>query len=407
MRKVFWTYERCKDDALKYETRSEFRNKSRYVYDICRKNDWLDEMCLHMKTLIKPNGYWDFEKCKEEALRYEKRSDFKTFSSSAYNTALKNMWLDEICSHMIEIKKHNGYWTKERCQNEALKYETKKDFRDNNNNIYNISSKNKWLDEICSHMTETKKPKGYWTYERCKDEALKYETRSSYNQGSKSYQIALKNKWLDDICSHMIKPSNDDKRCVYVFEFSDNFAYVGLTKDIKKRHYQHKKKGSVFNHIKINDNYQLKQLSNYVSISEAKLLEKDFYEKYKKNGWNMLNKSKTGGIGNSSIIWTKERCQDEALKYNNKGDFFKKSSNAYYASIRNKWITDICSHMIIKIKPKDYWTKERCQDEALKYNNTKEFSEFSPSAYHKSIKNKWLYDICSHMTLRKQRKTKS
>ena len=29
---------------------------------------------------------------------------------------------DDICSHMIEILKPRGYWTKENCQKESLKY---------------------------------------------------------------------------------------------------------------------------------------------------------------------------------------------------------------------------------------------------------------------------------------------
>lgn len=38
---------------------------------------------------------------------------------SAYNSALKNKWSNEICSHMVSLR-HT--WTKEECKNEALKY---------------------------------------------------------------------------------------------------------------------------------------------------------------------------------------------------------------------------------------------------------------------------------------------
>lgn len=36
-------------------------------------------------------------------------------------------------------------------------------------------------------------------------EALKYNTRGSFQKGSKAYQAALRRGLLDDICSHMIK----------------------------------------------------------------------------------------------------------------------------------------------------------------------------------------------------------
>ena len=51
-------------------------------------------------------------------------------------------------------------------------------------------------------------------------------------------------------------------------------------------------------------------------------------------------------------FWTKENCQEEAFKYNNRGDFFKNSKTAYNISVSNKWHDEICSHMeIVTAKP--------------------------------------------------------
>ena len=59
--KRIWTKEKCKEEALKYKFRSDFNKysgsayhakfwkKSSYVYGLCRKNKWLDEICIHMK----------------------------------------------------------------------------------------------------------------------------------------------------------------------------------------------------------------------------------------------------------------------------------------------------------------------------------------------------------------------
>lgn len=44
----------------------------------------------------KPKGYWTKERCQEEALKYESRSEFKKYSGSAYNIVKKNKWLDEL-----------------------------------------------------------------------------------------------------------------------------------------------------------------------------------------------------------------------------------------------------------------------------------------------------------------------
>ena len=54
-------------------------------------------------------------------------------------------------SHMIK-NKPNGYWTKELCKQEAMKYNTIKEFYTNSKVAYTISSKNKWLDEIRSQV---------------------------------------------------------------------------------------------------------------------------------------------------------------------------------------------------------------------------------------------------------------
>ena len=43
------------------------------------------------------------------------------------------------------------------------------------------------------------KPRGYWTYEHCYEEAKKYKTKKEFEKNCESaYKVALKNKWLGD-----------------------------------------------------------------------------------------------------------------------------------------------------------------------------------------------------------------
>ena len=53
-----------------------------------------------MTEIVKPIRYWTHEKCKNETLKYNKRNDFHLESASAYDSAHRNNWLNEICSHM-------------------------------------------------------------------------------------------------------------------------------------------------------------------------------------------------------------------------------------------------------------------------------------------------------------------
>lgn len=102
------------------------------------------------KKEIKPRGYWTKEKCLEEALNFNTRKEFQIKSSSAYSSAQKNRWLDEICAHMNSFGTH---WTKELCQQEALLYESRSKYQKGSSASYQVSYKNGWLDEICSHMS--------------------------------------------------------------------------------------------------------------------------------------------------------------------------------------------------------------------------------------------------------------
>jgi len=292
-------------------------------------------------------------------------------------------------------------WTKDRCLEQALKFKTKKDFINGSPSAYNKALKNKWLDDICSHMEKIRNPKDYWTKEKCQEESFKYETRSEFSRKSISaYSKAWENGWLDEICKHMTHIGNKFKRCVYVYEFSDKNVYVGLTFNINNRIQQHSKRGPVFNHIKSSNlNPDIRKLTDYIDVEDAKLKESEYVSFYRMNGWKLLNTAKTGACGGGVRKWTKDICEKEALKYTNVKDF-RKNSLSYRAAVRNKWIDEICSHMNRKKNSFNYWTKERCKEEALKFKKRNQFDLAFPGAYAACRKNGWLEEVCEHMVTR-------
>lgn len=89
--------------------------------------------------------------------------------------------------------------------------------------------------------------------------------------------------------------------------------------------------------------------------------------------------------------WTKERCHEEALKYKSRYEFEKNSGSACKAARKNKWMNEICSHMLYKIKPNNYWTKEKCYEEYLKYG--KKLIEINRTVYEKCRTNNWLIEF--------------
>ena len=243
--------------------------------------------------------------------------------------------------------------------------------------------------------------KGYWTKENVSNEALKYSKRYDfYKKSGGAYDKAQKNGWLDEVCSHMELNGNTYKRMIYVYEFEDGYAYVGLTYNLNNRNNRHlsDKKSSVYKHLKGRDiKYKLNKLTDFIEKSKAQELEKYFHLKYLENGWNMLNVAKTGALGGITLKWTYEKVKMEAFKYKSKSEFKLKSSSAYIAARKNNWLNDITDHMIIIRKSSNYWTKENVEIEALKYNSKSEFKSKSRGAHYKAYRMGWLNDVCSHM----------
>lgn len=295
-------------------------------------------------------------------------------------------------------------WNKEKCQEEALKYKCRFHFKKNSSSAYAAMIRYNWLEEITAHMLKPYEIQIKWTKEKCQEEALKYNYKSDFRKNcSRGYNLSLKNKWLDEICSHMTVIGNKFKRCIYAYEFEDNFVYVGLTGNLIRRNNSHiknykKNDSQVFEHIKSTKLIpKLIQLTEYISTQNAVKLEGEYIDKYRNNGWNILNIAKAGSTGGNIIKWTKERCQEEALKYNNIRDFFDNSRRIYIKASKSKWLNDICSHMTtIKLYKLDR-TKEKCQEEALKYESRFEFSKSNSAIYIFSNRQGYLDEICSHM----------
>ena len=288
----YWTKEKCQKEALKFNSREEFRTQSK-GYNAAYINNWIDEICSHMNRIRKLAGYWNKEKCQIESLKYNNKSDFQKFSSSAYNSSKKGEWLDEICLHMEKIGheykrciycfefddncvyigltgnlndrkyrhlndvdssvykhikisnlkpkikqltdyidknlasfkegefvneyKNNNWnilnktktgnlggcktkWTFDKCKDEALKYTTKSHFEIKSSGAFGRAKKEGWLDDICQHMLILRKPNGYWIKEKCQEESLKYNNISQFQKHSSSaYNSSKRNGWLNEL----------------------------------------------------------------------------------------------------------------------------------------------------------------------------------------------------------------
>ena len=232
-------------------------------------------------------------------------------------------------------------WTYERCKELASLFTNRMEFHEKYNVAYVTSSKNGWLNEICQHMVYNQTPPGTWTYEKCKDEALKYKSRSEFQEKNYNvYRRSYDNGWLNDICKHMNIMGNIYKRMIYAYIFDDNFFYVGLTCNSERRKKEHLNTNtSVYKHLKdSNSNFEYVELTEYLDIQESIFMEKHYLDKFINDGLIPLNRNETGGLGGGIIKWNYNTCKDAASSCIGRCDFSIKFRKAYDESRKNKWL---------------------------------------------------------------------
>jgi len=254
---------------------------------------------------------------------------------------------------MPKKPKPNNYWTKENCLKESLNHKTKKDFREKSCPAYSACVKNGWLEEICINF-DCRKMQGFWdNKENCEKEIVKYKHKSEIQKNNTSLYNALRrNGWLDDMCSFMIPIGDRLKRCIYVAIFSDNSIYVGLTYNYEERIKEHINKNkktnnsSVLKHINKTGLFPVfKKVTDYINSNEASILEESIKNEYKSKGYIILNKIKCGALGGNEIIWNKDTCIEESLKYKTRSELKIYKSGCYKSIHKNGWQKECFSHM--------------------------------------------------------------
>jgi len=401
MPKGYWTKEKCKASALRFDTRGDWQNNDNGAYKFALKNGWLDECCAHMET--KWQKRWNKENCIVSALQFETRSDWNKNESGAYSAAMKNGWLDECCAHM-KIK--NSY-TKEGCIEGALQFETRGDWRRNDNGAYDAAWRNGWLVECCAHM-EIKK-RNPWNKESCIKSASQFETRGDWSKNENSaYNVAWRNGWLDECCAHMkiMKKSHTKESCIgsaLQFETrgdwskNDNSAYNVALKngwfDECSKHMEIMRKSW-------NKENCIESAQQFESKKDWQKNESGAYYAALKNGWSdeccahMKNGRKTNNY------WNKENCIESAQQFESKKDWQKNESGAYTIAWRNGWLDECCAHM--KIMKKSH-TKESCMESASKHKRSTDWESNDRCAYQAAVGNGWLTECCAHMKITKQK----
>ena len=155
-----------------------------------------------MEGKRKPKGYWLVkDNVINESKQFKSRTEFKKKSESAYNSAIKNKWINNMPWLDSNNNKHpKGYWkNKENMMEEARKYSTKEEFQKGNLTAFLAAYRYGFIDEFDWLVKQKQHKKNYWTYKNIEKEAIKYETKTEFFQKNQTaYRAALKLGIIDD-----------------------------------------------------------------------------------------------------------------------------------------------------------------------------------------------------------------
>jgi hypothetical protein len=101
--KRYWTKGKCLAKASLYSSRSEWKRSDSRSFRAAEDNSWIDECARHMKRLHAPKGYWTLERCKAEARKYTSSSEWDENHAASYQAATSSKWLTECCAHMTSL----------------------------------------------------------------------------------------------------------------------------------------------------------------------------------------------------------------------------------------------------------------------------------------------------------------
>lgn len=207
--RVYWNEDNFREECKKYSSYEELLKNNRSAVECMRKKVCFDRIIEEFgwKRVVRSKRNvikWTKETALENALQFNTRKEWEKGVNSSYRVSRYNGWYDEFVKHMPKQCRPKGYWTLERCMVEALKYNLKDDWRKGHSQSFNGAITGGHM-KICSdHMTNGRKYHGYWTKENIKIEALKYTSKPNWLVGNcYSYILARQNGWIVELTKHM------------------------------------------------------------------------------------------------------------------------------------------------------------------------------------------------------------
>lgn len=156
---------------------------------------------------------WTKKTCLQEAKKYKSSSKWQRSSPGSFGVAWKKGWLNSIRKDVgFKVQKHIPR-NKASCLKEAKKYKNNKEWRKNSRYSYNIALKNGWVDSIRNQLGFKIKKRKSWDFKTVQNEAKKYSYPTEWkNKSPATYAAAVYNKWFNVCTKHMIRYNTSFKK---------------------------------------------------------------------------------------------------------------------------------------------------------------------------------------------------
>jgi len=341
-----WDIESIKKEALRYQFKGKFMRGSYGAYKAAKKFGILDEICSHMKS-----KYWTKEKLFERARKYKSLKEFMKKEKGAYLHASRNDLLDEATNHMERLQLPFGYWNKERCMEEAKKYFFRSDFMRKSGSAYNACLQNNWVDEVCAHMgfpADGYKHCVYAIINNRKNLAYIGITRQIFSKRIKDHKDDRNTTNSKEISQ--LRDSAFIKLTDYLYDAKDvKDAESEWVEKYKEKGFQilnnTKQLGRTGTDKRIHtDEIILKEAKKYKTRVEFKTKSPRIYDAACSQKLLDIACSHMRGIAKKNY-WTKERCIEFAKTCNDRAEFVKAKNGAYESSSDNGWLNEIYSFL--------------------------------------------------------------
>jgi len=310
---------------------------------------------------MRRNNYWTEEKIYKECSKYYKYYDLPAGILSAIRKR-KGAKQEELITNIKKIiYERIPYeffikFDESICYERFLDCKTVEEFKQRHPEAYEYALKNELINTFIAKLSSSNKkikyPRGYWNYENCKKEALKYKSIKEFRKlNLNCYSAIGRRGWYDELCSHLIGYAGHIKSdawayacIIYSSKLAKPCVYIGVTTDKKERFYGHRghfryHRSAVFQKLK---QYDLSEkdvdiiFSDKTDVSSVRQLERNMIEKYSNlENIEILNKT-AGGERIRISSWTPKRILEEAKKYETYTDFCTYSNRAAKASMQFK-----------------------------------------------------------------------